>query len=133
MIGAENQSLHVVFNPGVVWVAETDFSCALGAVCNLVMVRWNRCSLNTVYCLSFNGYLHGVLYPHFFLMERAGGSLYLQPPTTSVLKWTIPARSSQVLHHRRALVGEGGLLGFLWCFVGGVCGVGSGHGVVWFC
>lgn len=100
------------FNPVVAWVAETDFSCALGAVYALVMVRWNRCSLNTVYCLSFNGYLHGVLYPHFFLVERAGGSLYLQTPTTPVLEWMISARSSHVLRHRRALVVEGGRLGF---------------------
>lgn len=103
--------------------AKTDFSCALDAVYNLVMVRWNRCSLNTVYCLSFNGYLHGVLYPHFFLVERAGGSLYLQTPTTPVLEWTISARSSQALHHRRALVVEGGLLGFLRASLVGVCSV----------
>lgn len=102
------------FNPIMTLAAKTDFSCALDAVYNLVMVRWNRCSLNTVYCLSFNGYLHGVLYPHFFLVERAGGSLYLQTPTTPVLEWTISARSSQALHHRRALVVEGGLVGFLW-------------------
>lgn len=134
MIGVENQPLHIVFNPVVVWVVETDFSCALGAVYNLVMVRWNRCSLNTVYCLSFNGYLHGVLHPHFFLMERAGGSLYLQTPTTPVLKWTISARSSHVLHPRRALVVEGGWLGFpvviRWWVV---IALGGRHGVVWFC
>lgn len=103
--------------------AKTDFSCALDAVYNLLVVRWNRCSLNMVYCLSFNGYLHGVLYPHFFLVERAGGSLYLQTPTTPVLEWTISARSSHVLHHRRALVVEGGLLGFLRASLVGVCSV----------
>lgn len=111
------------FNPVVAWVAETNFSCALGAVYALVMVRWNRCSLNMIYCLSFNGYLHGVLTPGFPLGNQLGGSLYLQTPTTPVLEWTISARSSHVLHQRRALVVEGGALGFLRASLVGVCSV----------
>ena len=114
--------------------AKTDFSCALDAVYNLVMVRWNRCSLNMVYCLSFNGYLHGVLYPHFFLVERAGGSLYLQTPTTPVLEWTISARSSQAPPPPASAGGGGWFGGFSvvirWWVV---MVLGSGHGVVWFC
>lgn len=87
-----------------------------------------------IYCLSFNGYLHGVLTPGFPLGNQLGGSLYLQTPTTPVLEWTISARSSQAPPPPASAGGGGWFGGFSvvirWWVV---MVLGSGHGVVCFC
>lgn len=64
---------------------KTGFFCGLDAVYTSVVVRWNRCSLNMVYCLSFNGYLHGVLTPGLSSRNQLGGSLSLKAFNNVVL------------------------------------------------
>ena len=86
----------------------------LDAVCTSVVVRWNRCSLHMVYCLSFNGYIHGVSTPGLSSRNQLGGSLYLEAFNNVVLSGDTSLEMSEKFTPRRARmipVGEGGVCG----------------------
>lgn len=84
----------------------------LDAVYTSVVVRWNRCSLHMVYCLSFNGYLHGVSTPGLSSRNQLGGSLYLEALNGAVLGGGTSLEMSEKFTPRRARVipaAEGGV------------------------
>ena len=70
----------------------------LDAVYTSAVVRWNRCSLHMVYCLSFNGYLHGVSTPGLSSRNQLGGSLYLEAFNNVVLSGDTSLETSENLH-----------------------------------
>lgn len=63
-----------------------------------------------VYCLSFNGYLHGVSTPGLSSRNQLGGSLYLEALNDAVLRGDTSLEMSEKFTPRRARVipdGEG--------------------------
>lgn len=84
-----------------------------------------------VYCLSFNGYLHGVSTPGLSSRNQLGGSLYLEAFNNVVLSGDTSLEMSEKFIPRRArmIPGDGGGGVFVVCGSARAwCG-----GVVWFC